>query len=61
MNENKNVLPIKMISTVVRNDFQQLLVYSIQSRVVDISHKLFYQQYNFRRIHRFWGKKIIFQ
>jgi hypothetical protein len=32
-NENKNVLLIKMISTVVRNDFQ-LLVYSIQSRGV---------------------------
>jgi hypothetical protein len=33
-NENKNVLPIKMISTVVRNDFQQLLEYSIQIRGV---------------------------
>ena len=33
-NENKNVLPIKMIPTVDRNDFQQLLVYSIQSKGV---------------------------
>jgi hypothetical protein len=27
---------------------------------MDISHKLFYEQENFRCFHRFWGKKYNF-